>query len=511
MSNFDGILTPVAAWDDVPQASDQMQLLGGPGGPLNAQAQRLLNRTAYLLPRAMTDNDIAVAAGRYLAPGRQVLPPGFDTLGINVYQDASGAFFTDFSESNYDENTLVSPTTYYVSPTGSSGNTGLSSGSPKGSLTEMLNWIYANPPAGDIIISVADGTYRRGRSAAGNSNFLPNKRYVIKAPNKAVLSSFENAGEVAWTASGGVYSGARSGVLEVFDFKRIDPWGIPARYDRKDTLAECQAQKGSFYTDNVTAYINPLDGSTVGTDVLALLSSSTPFWYFESGTKVFTKNLQFVYTQTTSSQTGSLRLLNMGLAAGTQFVGVNCRYFGNYGNGFTSYAIGLCINKGAVSAWCGGDGMNYHDDVNSPISAAIEIDCASYGHGLRYRPYGETKNNGSTAHDRMRMMRVNTIAWETAGPVIADVNGLKSLNFGCTPHSSLLDKTSGGELRVASAWCFDDTGMESPSQIWLIGCGGGGSKNFAISAQTGSPNISVSVRDWRGSREFSGNINLVSM
>lgn len=48
MSNFDGILTPTESWDDVPQASDQMQLLGGPGGPLNEQAQRLLNRTEAL-------------------------------------------------------------------------------------------------------------------------------------------------------------------------------------------------------------------------------------------------------------------------------------------------------------------------------------------------------------------------------------------------------------------------------------------------------------------------------
>ncbi|MGL6570121.1 hypothetical protein ACSZOI_10840 [Aeromonas caviae] len=48
MVNFDGILNPDAGWPDIPQASDQMQLLGGEGGPLNAQAEALSARTKML-------------------------------------------------------------------------------------------------------------------------------------------------------------------------------------------------------------------------------------------------------------------------------------------------------------------------------------------------------------------------------------------------------------------------------------------------------------------------------
>ncbi|MFQ2706216.1 hypothetical protein ACK3ZA_04960 [Aeromonas caviae] len=53
MSDFDGTLTPSAGWPDVPQASDVMRLLGGEGGPLNAQAAALAARTNMLRAEVM--------------------------------------------------------------------------------------------------------------------------------------------------------------------------------------------------------------------------------------------------------------------------------------------------------------------------------------------------------------------------------------------------------------------------------------------------------------------------
>lgn len=41
-------LTPISSFDDVPQLETTTQALGGPGGPMNTQAQALLNRTQYL-------------------------------------------------------------------------------------------------------------------------------------------------------------------------------------------------------------------------------------------------------------------------------------------------------------------------------------------------------------------------------------------------------------------------------------------------------------------------------
>lgn len=41
-------LTPTPGWDDVPQFETNTPVLGGPGGPMNSQAQALLNRTESL-------------------------------------------------------------------------------------------------------------------------------------------------------------------------------------------------------------------------------------------------------------------------------------------------------------------------------------------------------------------------------------------------------------------------------------------------------------------------------
>lgn len=53
MSDFDGnISTTEAEWADVPSASTQMRLLGGTGGPMNAQAVALVKRSNQLKARA---------------------------------------------------------------------------------------------------------------------------------------------------------------------------------------------------------------------------------------------------------------------------------------------------------------------------------------------------------------------------------------------------------------------------------------------------------------------------
>lgn len=48
MANFDGTIDPAASWPDVPQLSTDCDALGGPDGPLNAQAEALAARTKKL-------------------------------------------------------------------------------------------------------------------------------------------------------------------------------------------------------------------------------------------------------------------------------------------------------------------------------------------------------------------------------------------------------------------------------------------------------------------------------
>lgn len=48
MSNFDGTITSDPAWVDVPQLSAACKALGGPGGPMNAQAVAIVSRLGFL-------------------------------------------------------------------------------------------------------------------------------------------------------------------------------------------------------------------------------------------------------------------------------------------------------------------------------------------------------------------------------------------------------------------------------------------------------------------------------
>lgn len=63
-SNFDGVLDPDAGWPDIPQASTQFVVLGGPGGPLNEQAKMLAARTKKL-KESIDDFSGAAFGGQY--------------------------------------------------------------------------------------------------------------------------------------------------------------------------------------------------------------------------------------------------------------------------------------------------------------------------------------------------------------------------------------------------------------------------------------------------------------
>lgn len=111
MPDFDGVLNPPAGWNDVPQASDEMRLLGGAGGPLNAQAMALAARTELLkkvdpfsvewfgasASKTNAENKAALQAAIASADGKSVkilIPPyinyGYKRTDRTTWPDVSG-------------------------------------------------------------------------------------------------------------------------------------------------------------------------------------------------------------------------------------------------------------------------------------------------------------------------------------------------------------------------------------------------------------------------------------
>ncbi|MFM5835797.1 SGNH/GDSL hydrolase family protein [Aeromonas caviae] len=81
MSDFDGILNPPADWPDVPQTSDVMRLLGGEGGPLNAQAEAIAARTNMLRAEVMGSLRRSYAESGYNVVG--TFSDGFTYVNAN--------------------------------------------------------------------------------------------------------------------------------------------------------------------------------------------------------------------------------------------------------------------------------------------------------------------------------------------------------------------------------------------------------------------------------------------
>lgn len=115
--NFDGVIDPTAEWADVPQASTEMLLLGGSGGPLNAQALALAKRTKFLKEQAeqnaadvsgvlaRTDRAVlsfpdyasAEAAADTLPDGQEVEAPNADGRLSHFEVQSGDLVFRDFA------------------------------------------------------------------------------------------------------------------------------------------------------------------------------------------------------------------------------------------------------------------------------------------------------------------------------------------------------------------------------------------------------------------------------
>lgn len=116
-------LTPTASWDDVPQLDTSTPALAGPGGPMNLQAQALLNRLEFL---RYSNGAAGLQIGR-TAPHANFawFTADFTVTACagpgeaRVAQDIDDVFQTKFGAS-------IGSTVSYVHPSGNDGNAGTS-------------------------------------------------------------------------------------------------------------------------------------------------------------------------------------------------------------------------------------------------------------------------------------------------------------------------------------------------------------------------------------------------
>ena len=81
-------LTPIPGWDAVPRLELSTLAAGGEGGPMNAQAQALLNRLAQLKLELNSITSALVGAGMIASSDALAYAPG--TVGAKLKSIGSG-------------------------------------------------------------------------------------------------------------------------------------------------------------------------------------------------------------------------------------------------------------------------------------------------------------------------------------------------------------------------------------------------------------------------------------
>lgn len=150
------------------------------------------------------------------------------------------------------------------------------------------------------------------------------------------------------------------------------------------------------------------------------------------------------------------------------------------GDGWQMKNMGLSI---AVRVRCSrnsNDGFNYHGpDSSNPSDPYIdphfiEIDCI----GTMSRAAGT--GNGSTAHEKVRGIRVSTHSYSNAGPGFADVNDAQTYNAGCTSRNNGPSPLAFGF--VASG----DAAVAAGVVVFLDGCVSDGNAGEDFRSQNGA-------------------------
>lgn len=284
----------------------------------------------------------------------------------------------------------VEATQYYVDVTnGNDANTGLSWAQAFKSIWKATT--AGNTAAVPYAVNVAAGRYSRVNNFANSSaTVIPTQSCVFRAVGGTV--ECHTGGDLTWSLnSGTTYQATRSNVKRVLDWVNVDDKNDYQEYTLTASLAACQALPGSWYTDNVTVYVNRIDGAAVtNANTVALLTAVEGIEFTTSG------SMHVYGIRQIGGTNGAIRLRN----------NVNGKFYAEdsdfsystnstNSDNVTGLDCGLIVMNRCVSKRGQKDGFNYHANSGS-VPQSIHFDCMAYENGT---VTASTSNNGVTTHD----------------------------------------------------------------------------------------------------------------
>lgn len=319
-----------------------------------------------------------------------------------------------------------------------------------------------NTTAVPFTVNIAAGLYPR-QNAFGNdgATVTPTQHCIYRAVGGQVVCYTGNA--LTWVLdSGTTYSVARSNCKRILDLINFDADGDYNEIQPAASLAACRATPGTYYTDNVTIYVNRIDGAAATDANTRVLLALIP------GIVATTSGSMHLYGITQmGGANGNIQI--QGNTSG-RFYAEDCKFYwstnATYADNVTSLDYDLVVMNRCVAAKAQKDGFNYHL-ANSLAPKAIHFDCLGYGNGTAA---ASTSNNGATIHDAGLLIDFNGRYFKNYGGDFAHANANTLAVAVCTQtYGSYGDIARGGvanagtgfhAIDFASIYKFDCVGND---------------------------------------------------
>src|SRR3972149_1009070 len=324
-----------------------------------------------------------------------------------------------FRAAGFDVSSLLpaATVTYYVSKTGSDGNTGAD-------WDNALRNIYTAVQKADVDrIYIGAGVWSRDDGWQGID--LIRTCGIIGVGT--VLITGHDAGLV-WVSEGpglpNTYSTTRSTTQGVYDALYPDANGDYLKYTLKASSAEVDANAGSWYMDGANKlWVRCTDDRAPDDNIWPMLNAFNGDCLGDI--HVYFENLVFV------GGSHCFRHQSSGAGQTPELYVKNCTFRqGSNGNGLTLLGISKAILQGCLAAGNTGDGLNYHVQ-NAITPRAIEINCTTRDNGL-----AGDDDQGSSMHDAGSVVRLNGRSYRNRGGNYVESAAAESWAMGCLSYDS---------------------------------------------------------------------------
>ncbi len=369
------------------------------------------------------------------------IPLNFKNFPQLKYQ----VYSTDINFNNFICDDIISEkeknvtTIYYVDKThGSDSNNGLSQSNAFKTLKKALA-SYSSVKSGSVeILVVGETTFYADELYGELISTVP---LIIKPLNNTDRITLNGGIQgIIWSKMEGYNNVYKCNtdiqINGVIDCNTKDDYGLYNGLKQVYSLNDCENTVNSFYIDSsdyLTAYVN-LEANEPNEKVLPVQKGYLFRFNHTTSTNdcgVYLKNVDTIgisiYTAARANNSS-----NSGIV---EFIADNCTFQHAFtGNLITlgSYDIVYMIN--CIGGYAFRDIFNYSGSYLSTTkketSIICEINCKVKEGGF----YGNNSlgnNNLSTAHDGLNIVRLNTNGYNSEGPLVADVNGCRSIVIGC--------------------------------------------------------------------------------